>query len=144
MAGHELKRYPCRRPRREGIASPFRFRGEWADGAGAFPSGNGAGGGDFRFLVNVAPGDADRDGSVSPTDYGLVRSAVGRSTAAVGTSPRQYTVFKDVNGSGSVSPTDLGVVRDNTGANVGMVPQPPTPSATRSTAEELFGTTPML
>ncbi|HZN69444.1 MAG TPA: choice-of-anchor Q domain-containing protein [Tepidisphaeraceae bacterium] len=102
--------------------------GEWADGARPFPSGDGAPGGDFQFRINVVPGDANRNGNVSPTDFGSVRSAVGRSTADVGVPPRNYTVFRDVNGSGSVSPTDIGTVR----ANMGRALPPPPPLALRT------------
>jgi hypothetical protein len=103
-------------------AAGVALDGEWADGARAFPSGDGAPGGDFQFRINVVPGDANRNGNVSPTDFGSVRSAVGRSTADVGVAPRNYTVFRDVNGSGSVSPTDIGTVRANMGR---ALPPPP-------------------
>ncbi|HZN64669.1 MAG TPA: PA14 domain-containing protein, partial [Tepidisphaeraceae bacterium] len=75
-------------------------------------------GGDYRFRLNVVPGDANRNGNVSPTDYGSVRSGIGRNTLDEGTAPTNYTVFKDINANGNVSPTDIGVVRGNTGANI--------------------------
>jgi len=119
--------------------------GEWADGTDAYPSGNGSPGGDFRFLINVVPGDANRNGNVSPTDYGTVRSGIGRNTTTEeGVAPNHYTVFKDVNANGNVSPTDIGVVRGNTGANITTVPTPAALGGTLSIAEELFGTSRIL
>ena len=101
-------------------------------------------GGDYRFRLNVVPGDANRNGNVSPTDYGSVRSGIGRNTTDEGTAPTNYTVFKDVNANGNVSPTDIGVVRGNTGANIGNVPNPSGPASLASITEELFGATPIL
>jgi hypothetical protein len=72
----------------------------------------------------VVPGDANRNGNVSPTDFGAVRAGMGRHTLDEGTAPRHYTVFRDVNGNGNVSPTDLGVVRGNTGAGLVVAPPP--------------------
>ena len=117
--------------------------GEWTDGA-AYPSGDGSQGGDFRFLLNVVPGDANRNGNVSPTDFGAVRASVGRSTSDVGSDPaRSYSVFRDVNGNGNIAPTDLGVVRGNTGANIAGLPTPAA-LAPGSVRDELFGTSPIL
>ena len=115
--------------------------GEWTDGSDAYPSGNGSPGGDFRFLINAVPGDANRNGNVSPTDYGTVRSGIGRNTTTdEGVAPNNYTVFKDINANGNVSPTDIGVVRGNTGANIANVTTPSSLEGTVSITEELFGT----
>jgi hypothetical protein len=98
--------------------------GDWinpggaAAGGDAFPSGDGMPGGDFLFHLNVLPGDVNRDGSVSPTDFGSVRAAVGRTASDPGVAPRNYTIFRDVNGTGSVSPTDLGAVRGRIGTSL--------------------------
>jgi len=133
-----------------GAVGNLALDGDWADGSGAFPSGNGAAGGNFRFLVNAVPGDANRNGNVSPTDFGTVRSGIGRSTADAGTAPNHYTPFKDVNANGNVGPTDLGVVRGQTGANITSVPQPAAPLFMTSTAvssatrDVLFGTNEIL
>jgi hypothetical protein len=117
--------------------------GEWTDGR-AYPSGNGSQGGDFRFLLNVVPGDANRNGNVSPTDFGAVRASVGRSTTDLGSDPaRAYIEFRDVNGNGNIAPTDLGVIRGNTGANIEDLPTPAA-VARESVSEELFGTSPIL
>jgi len=98
------------------------------------PDGVNVPGGDYHFVLNVVPGDANRDGNVSPTDYGTVRSAIGRNTLDEGTSPNHYTVFKDVNANGNVSPTDVGIVRGNTGANLQLVPTPQWPGLAASIA----------
>ena len=96
-------------------------------------------GDDFTQDLNVVPGDANRNGNVSPTDYGAVRSGVGRSTTDPGTAPTNYTAFKDVNANGNVSPTDIGVVRGNTGANIDNVPIPaPAPLTGRSSVSADF------
>jgi hypothetical protein len=122
-----------------GAVGGLPLDGEWADGLNNYPSGNGSAGGDFRFLLNVVPGDANRNGNVSPTDFGTVRSGSGRNTADQGTAPNHYTAFKDVNANGNISPTDIGVVRGNTGANIASVPMPAALEGTVSIAEELFG-----
>ncbi|HZN69912.1 MAG TPA: right-handed parallel beta-helix repeat-containing protein [Tepidisphaeraceae bacterium] len=93
--------------------------------------------------LNVVPGDANRNGNVAPTDYGSVRSGVGRSTVDEGTAPFHYTVFKDVNANGNVSPTDVGLVRGNLGANLVTVPEPAAPTSAGTTAE-WFATQPLL
>jgi hypothetical protein len=102
--------------------------------------------GDFLFAVNVLPGDANRNGFVSPADFGSVRAAVGRSTADPGTEPRHYTIFRDVNGSGAVSPADLGVVRGGMGTAIPLSPPPAraalavgVPPPERSATRDLFG-----
>jgi hypothetical protein len=124
--------------------------GEWTDGSDSMPTGNGTAGGDMRLLVNVVPGDANRNGNVAPTDFGTVRSAVGRSTTDEGSGSTAYTVFKDVNANGNISPTDIGVVRGNTGANITSVTAPASvaaaapPPAGAAITEEIFGVRPIL
>jgi len=93
--------------------------------------------------VHVVPGDANRNGNVSPTDYGSVRSGIGRNTVDEGTAPTNYTVFKDINANGNVSPTDIGVVRGNTGANITSVPEPAA-LGVASISEELFSSAAIL
>ena len=81
--------------------------GEWADGADAYPSGDGAPGGDFRFAVNVLTGDADhRGGRVTALDVAEVRRRVGTTAAAGGYSP-----YADLNASGSINSIDLSIAR---------------------------------
>jgi hypothetical protein len=92
--------------------------------------------------VDVVPGDADRSGHVSPTDFGSVRAAVGRTSTDEGAAPRNYTVWRDVNGSGGVSPTDLGVVRAYTGVSLAALQQPAAALPPASMTEEMFGPSP--
>jgi hypothetical protein len=80
--------------------------GEWADGADAYPSGDGIAGGLFQFRVNVLPGDVDQSGSpVNAADLRAVRSSQG-ALREVGYSP-----FCDVNGDGVVNAADFDAVR---------------------------------
>src|SRR5206468_2162311 len=78
--------------------------GEWADGADAYPSGDGTAGGDFAFRVNVLPGDVNRDGVVNAQDLGRVRARqqtrAGSSAAATAV---DYGAFEDVNGDGRIN-----------------------------------------
>jgi len=102
--------------------------------------------GDFTHRLHAVPGDANRNGNVSPTDYGTVRSGVGRNTVDEGVAPNHYTVWKDVNADGSVSPTDVGVVRGNAGANLVDVPRPDGVSGDDETSvtSGAFGSPPLL
>ncbi|HET6250870.1 MAG TPA: choice-of-anchor tandem repeat GloVer-containing protein [Tepidisphaeraceae bacterium] len=81
--------------------------GEWANGASAFPSGNGTAGGDFNFNVSILPGDVDGNGSVSIVDTVATRN---RQFNAVGSA--NYAVNFDVDGSGSISIVDTIDVRN--------------------------------
>ena len=83
-----------------------RLDGEWADGSRAYPSGDGTAGGDFRFRLNVLPGDVDRNGSVLANDYSAVKSRFFQNTS----SPN-YTAFHDVDGSGSILANDYSEVK---------------------------------
>ena len=82
--------------------------GEWANGADDFPSGNGAAGGDFDFLVHRLAGDVDRNGRVNALDLAEVKRRLGTSAASAA-----YNVFADVNGSGAVNALDLAATRRN-------------------------------
>jgi len=104
------------------------------------------GGLEFENVLQVVPGDVNRNGNVGPTDFGVVRSGVGRNAGDVGATPREYTIYKDVNGDGAVSPADLGVVRGNMAGAV-VVPMAVVGGARRETesdGEELFGGVPIL
>jgi subtilisin-like proprotein convertase family protein len=79
--------------------------GEWTNGAGSFPSGDGAAGGDFRFRLNVAPGDADGSGTVDVTDLGALATNFNQSPRG----PR----LGDFNGDARVDVSDLGVLATN-------------------------------
>jgi hypothetical protein len=54
-------------------ASGNPLDGEWAGGgADTYPSGDGSAGGDFRFQINVMPGDATGDGSTDVSDLAVL------------------------------------------------------------------------
>ena len=91
-----------------GAATGVRLDGEWADAADAFPSGDGAAGGDFRFRINVLRGDANRNGVVDPTDLLNVRRALGATPAS-----SNYSPFADLDGNGRVNVIDFLLARSN-------------------------------
>jgi hypothetical protein len=86
--------------------------GEWADGADAYPSGDGAAGGDFRFAFNVLQGDVNRNGRVDTRDFTDVWR---RKYNPAFPNPARYSVFADVDGSGRVDLFDLVLVRNRLG-----------------------------
>jgi hypothetical protein len=141
---HPLADYPRRR--RAADVVDLRLDGDSPDGVHAVDLGGRMvflPDGDFTHRLHAVPGDVNRNGNVSPTDYGTVRSGVGRNSLDEGVAPNQYTVWKDVNGDGSVSPTDVGVVRGNAGANVGDLPRAtgvPQDRAVASITSDLYGT----
>ena len=85
--------------------------GEWADGADAFPTGDGASGGDFHFRVNVVPGDVNRNGRTDATDLVDTRSRVGVRTSRLRPWRIGYTLFHDLNGDGRLNVLDVAAVR---------------------------------
>jgi hypothetical protein len=81
--------------------------GEFVNGAHEFPSGDGVGGGRFRFQFNVLPGDANRDGSVFGNDLVLVRNAQFTTPDLAA-----YSVFDDIDGSGTIFGNDVVLTRN--------------------------------
>jgi hypothetical protein len=79
-----------------------RLDGEWNNAGDNFPSGNAAQGGDFRFRVNVVPGDANGSRTVDVTDLGILSSNFNRSPRL----PREG----DFNGDLVVDVSDLGIL----------------------------------
>jgi hypothetical protein len=75
--------------------------GEWTNNASTFASGNGSAGGDFEFLLNILPADANGSGSVTYADYVAIRSKEGKSTTSTG-----YNFKYDVDGSGQIETAD--------------------------------------
>jgi hypothetical protein len=111
--------------------------GEWTDGASSFPSGDGAAGSAFQFTVNVLPGDIDRDGKVSATDYIALKRGARNCAPAT-------CVDEDLDGNGAVDRQDLLVLKASCGqanpapageAAEGDVPSLVTGSADRLKAE---------
>jgi hypothetical protein len=87
--------------------------GDWANGSDAYPSGNVAAGGDFKFRLNVLAGDANRGGRTDVADWIDVRSRQRRSTTSIGAGSTGYSVFADLDGSGVIDSVDLVHVRRN-------------------------------
>jgi len=85
--------------------------GEWANGADAFPSGDGAAGGDFAFRVNRLTGDATGDGRVNAFDLGDVKKRLNRSTQNPGTGSSAYSIYADIDSNGRISASDLAIVK---------------------------------
>jgi len=82
------------------------LNGEWTDGVSTWPSGDGTSGGDFRFRLNVLPGDVDQSGEVRSSDTIKVRR---RSNTAPG--DQDYSCFFDVDCSGEIRSSDTIKVR---------------------------------
>jgi hypothetical protein len=103
--------------------------GAWTDCVSTYPSGNGSGGQDFQFRVNVLPGDADGNNAVNLTDLLLVRGKVGKNAGDAG-----YNARYDVDGSGGITWDDYGAVNARlghvlpSGNPVGMTDDAPTTS----------------
>jgi hypothetical protein len=82
--------------------------GTWTNGTSTFPSGNSAPGTDFRFDLNVLPGDVKQTGGpVTILDVIQTRNAQLTSAGATG-----YSAFDDVDGSGSINILDVVDVRN--------------------------------
>jgi hypothetical protein len=116
--------------------------GEWAGGGDDYPSGDGAPGGDFRFRLNVLPGDVNRDGRVNVRDFQDVRRRLFRTAAAPGTGAFAYTAFHDVTGDGRIGVTDLAAAR---AGHLRTLPTAPPPGIQRPLAaprEEVLGALP--
>jgi hypothetical protein len=75
--------------------------GEWTDGTSTFPSGDGNPGGDFKFSINVLPGDVDGNGVVNNIDTTAIRVRSGKNAGDTG-----YGIRYDINGSGSITMDD--------------------------------------
>jgi alpha-L-arabinofuranosidase len=82
--------------------------GEWNTGTTTFAAGSGnhLSGGDFNFLFNVLPGDADQSGLVNAADYNQVRQDLGAVAGSGGD-----VFYEDVDGSGLINADDYNSVR---------------------------------
>jgi hypothetical protein len=95
---------------------PF-LDGDWinpvgaAAGGDAYPSGDGAPGGDFRFRVNLLPGDTTRNGTVLADDYSAVKKKFFKDTTDPTTGDTSYSPFHDVNGDGIILAFDFSEVK---------------------------------
>ena len=89
-------------------AAGVRLDGDWSNGDGAFPSGNGRSGGDFLLRMNVLPGNVDQTGPVNIFDTIKTRN---RQFTSVGHA--NYDVRHDINGNGDINIFDTVQVRNN-------------------------------
>ena len=95
------------------VVSGGALDGEWANGAGAFPSGNGSAGGDFVFRLNYLAGDTTRDRTVLAQDYSDVKKKFFKSTASPVTgTDADYGIFHDIDGSGMILAFDYSEVKN--------------------------------
>jgi len=86
--------------------------GDWSGLNEVYPSGDGAAGGDFRFRINVLPGDTTRDGSVLADDFSAVKKKFFKNTTDVPTgTDADYSPFHDVNGDGVILAVDFSEVK---------------------------------
>ena len=113
--------------------------GNWANGADAFPSGDGAAGGDFRFRFNMLPADVNRNGSVLANDASEVKAKFFSSTANPGSGAAAYSIYHDVNGSGNIIAGDFSDVKTRFFQSLpGGEPTLRTPFGTKRIAEEIL------
>jgi hypothetical protein len=110
--------------------------GNWADGAQAFPSGDGTAGGPFRFRLNVLPGDGSQDGTVSGTDSGQVRIRLSRSTSNPGSGSSAYSPAYDFDGNGRIDVLDYSAVLSR--MNDSLPAGEPTPASETFTSSSAF------
>jgi subtilisin-like proprotein convertase family protein len=123
--------------------------GEWDDAGDSFPSGDGGGGGDFRFAVNLLPADVDRDGRVTAADLAGVRRRLRTTAAVPGAGASAYTPFHDVTADGATNVLDLEAVRRNLLRRLPATePVAPAPAAglrsAYSVTRDVFGSRPIV
>ena len=87
--------------------------GEWNNAISTYPSGNGEAGGDFRFEMNVLPGDVDGSKEVRSSDVIKIRR---RSNTEPG--DEGYSHFYDVDGSAEIRSSDTIKVRRKTNTSL--------------------------
>ena len=88
--------------------------GEWANGEDLFPSGDGTAGGNFRFLVRVAPGDANLDGTVNSSDFAILAANFGKVN--------RLPANGDSTGDGVVDSSDFTILAANFGRTMPAAP----------------------
>ena len=91
----------------------YALDGEWINNSSSFASGNGVQGGDFEFSLNVLPGDASQNGTVTASDYSRVWSKRNTSTT-VGA----YNPLLDIDGSGAIDAADYSFVLGKIGTSI--------------------------
>jgi hypothetical protein len=79
--------------------------GAWTNGSSAYNSGNGTGGADFEFRLNVATGDVNQNGSVNSIDKIYVVLTLGCNAGDA-----EYSIFCDIDGSATIRNEDKYIV----------------------------------
>jgi len=104
-------------------------------------------GGDFRYRLDVLPGDGDRSGRVSAIDLSAVRTELGTSTSNPGTGAHSYVAFDDLNGDGRINALDLAGIKQRLNTQLPQA-EPAAPASSVLTASsptgDLFGSQPIL
>ena len=93
-----------------GVSAGVLLDGDWTGNAvlrDAFPSGDGAPGGDFVFRINVLPGDVNGDRAVNAIDLLELR----RRLISSGPSHPAYSPVHDLNGDAAINAVDLALLR---------------------------------
>ena len=122
--------------------------GEWpgAESFGQRRSGDGLPGGDFRYVLDVLPGDATHDRAVNALDLAEVKRRLGRTSLQ-----RDYTHIADVNADGVINALDIAAVRRSLGSRLPAAPASLTaplpaldPLPIIRATDDLFGSKPVL
>ena len=119
--------------------------GEWtnppgptAAGTDRYPSGNGVEGGDFKFRIDVLPGDADRNFErVNAADQGYVKARLNRTVFNPTSGPGPaYSIYADVTADGRINAADQGAVKARLNTSLPATELSGVFSATRIVREE--------
>ncbi|MEX2188993.1 MAG: beta-propeller fold lactonase family protein [Pirellulales bacterium] len=97
----------------DGVASPsgVRLDGETSALSPRWPSGDGIPGGSFAASVQIAPGDADGDGSTDSVDAAVVRAALFSFAGS-----QRYDPLADIDANGRVNYVDFILARNALGS----------------------------
>ncbi len=111
------------------VATEEVLDGAWTNCSDTYNSGNGNGGTDFEFRINVLPGDVDASNSVFINDAAYTASRIGAVAGGA-----NYGIRYDVDGSGAIASADYTAVHSRVGSllpsgnPVGMTNDAPTTS----------------
>jgi hypothetical protein len=103
--------------------------GEWTDGTHAFPSGDGAAGGDFAFRFSMQRGDATRDGQVNALDIAFIKQRLLKKATNPGAAGATYSIFADLNSSGTINALDIAAAKQNLNRSLPVFTAPGSASA---------------
>jgi hypothetical protein len=101
--------------------------GAWTDCQSTFNSGNGQGGTDFQFRINILPGDTNANAAVDLADAALAYNQIGKTPGQSG-----YDIRYDADGSGVITLDDYNAIQSKfggvlpSGDPVGMTNDAPT------------------